>query len=63
MVNKQALGTLVSLLMVILGRDRSNRWGTGAPLLHPSLNPALQLWLKCHLLLETFLNLFNQKAL
>lgn len=25
MVNKQALGTLVSLLMVILGRGRSNR--------------------------------------
>ena len=29
----------------------------------PSLNPALQRWLKSYLLLEAFLNLFNHKDL
>ena len=56
MVNKQALGTLVSLLMVILReRQRQQVGGEGRGFPPPqSLNPALQGRLRSHLLLEDF---------
>lgn len=63
MVNKQALGTLVSLLMVILERNRTNRWANGGSPPSPSLNPALQRRPRSHLLLEDFLHLFFHKDL
>lgn len=64
MVNKQALGTLVSLLMVILGRGKGDRWGLGVPSFRDS-KPCPSRQAQPHLLLlllEAFPHLFIRKT-